>query len=129
MSQLEPLAIELLQNLGNAKPLRRHIDLMDSILGQITTQQTLAFDKRLTSREISCLYLAARGKTSVATARLLNISTSTVESHRKQIKRKLNCLNLTQAVFEGIRWGYLHPDPSSADLAKLPVLENYHDQG
>lgn len=60
----------------------------------------------LTERERSCLLLAASGKTSNETANLLGIKASTVETYRKNIKEKLACNTIAQAVFEGLRCGY-----------------------
>lgn len=63
--------------------------------------------KQLTERELSCLFLAAKGLTTNETAELLGIKSSTVETYRRKIKYKLACNTMAQAVFEGIRWGYM----------------------
>ncbi|MBY0544193.1 MAG: helix-turn-helix transcriptional regulator [Gammaproteobacteria bacterium] len=106
---LQSVATELLKCVGNPNPTQKHIELMNSLLSHVVMSTPIMFDERLSQREVNCLFLAAKGKTSEETAVLLNISPATVESHRKHIKRKLNCLSLSQAVFEGIRWGYLQP--------------------
>jgi DNA-binding CsgD family transcriptional regulator len=124
--QFDILARDLLDNLGNSNPTQKHIELMHSILGSVTLVQAIHFNEKLSQREISCLYLAAKGKTSEETAELLKISTATVDSHRKRIKRKLNCYSLTQAVFEGIRWGYIKPKHHKYDLtpsSKIGICE------
>jgi DNA-binding CsgD family transcriptional regulator len=54
------------------------------------------------------------GWTSEETADILKISTTTVESHRKKIKKKLNCSNLAHAIFEGMRWEYIKKDKKVA---------------
>lgn len=104
-----PNAVIILESLGNTCPTSKQLELMESLLTQVVVTQRFRFDERLSPREALCLFWAAKGKTSQQTATLLNISSATVESHRKQIKRKLGCMSLTQAVFEGIRWGYLQP--------------------
>lgn len=101
------LAIDLLEMLGNEHPSQEHIDLAESFLLKMTVAQNLDFDIRLTARERTCLLLAALGRTSTETALLLKIKKSTVDTHRSQIKRKLACNSLAQAVFEGIRYGEL----------------------
>lgn len=113
---------ELLNHLGNSNPAPKHIAAMEAILSSVITCQPITFDQRLSQREISCLFWAAKGKTSRETAELLRISSSTVESHRKQIKRKLKCYNLTHAVFEGIRHGYIKPKLSLAKVLISPKM-------
>ena len=61
----------------------------------------------LTKREIECLHWAANGKSSIETASILKIKSTTVDEYRKQIKRKLNCTNLAHAVYEAIKHGYI----------------------
>lgn len=58
---------------------------------------------QLTSREKECLHWAARGKSSEETALILKISVATVNTYRKQTKAKLNCVNMTQAVYKAIK--------------------------
>jgi DNA-binding CsgD family transcriptional regulator len=69
-----------------------------------------ALANSLTQRQKICLIYAAKGMTSVETANTLGLKTSTVESHRKEIKRKLSCVTMAQAVYEGIRLGHLTVD-------------------
>lgn len=68
-----------------------------------------SFKKRieLTEREISCLVLAANGMTTEETADLLGIKASTVETYRKGIKRKLASNSMAQAVYQGMKFGYM----------------------
>ena len=56
-----------------------------------------------------CLFLAAKGKTSSETADFFETKRSTVESHRKEVLRKLSCRSIGQPIYEGIRYGYLSP--------------------
>lgn len=59
----------------------------------------------LTVREKECLHWAAKGKSSEETALILAVKKSTVNYYRKQIKEKLNCINMTQAVYEALKQG------------------------
>jgi DNA-binding CsgD family transcriptional regulator len=61
----------------------------------------------LSEREKSCLLLAANGMTTEQTAELLGIKASTVETHRKGIKKKLASNSMAQAVYQGIKYGYM----------------------
>lgn len=105
---------EILAKLGNNKPSQKQIDLAETILYKTTINQELTFNNRLTKREISCLLLAAKGKTRQQTAELLNIQTVTVDSYRKKIHEKLQSKSMAQAVFEGIRYGYVQPKMNKA---------------
>ncbi|MFX8786146.1 helix-turn-helix transcriptional regulator, partial [Acinetobacter baumannii] len=66
-----------------------------------------AFKQHLTVRERECLAFAAHGKSSEETAYELGISKMTVDGYREEIKRKLEAVNITQAVFEAVKHGYL----------------------
>jgi len=59
----------------------------DVLLKQKETQKT---DIPLSTREQSVLLLVAEGKSSKGVAKILSISIRTVETHRKNIKKKLN---------------------------------------
>lgn len=102
------LLTQLLKKLGNDRPNERHIVFISSLLSRTVIEHPLTFTNRLSSREISCLLLAAKGMTSIETADLLGIQSSTVETYRKKIKSKLACNSMAQAVFEGIRIGYVN---------------------
>lgn len=101
------MAIELLEIFGNQSPTQSQIDLAQELLSTFALPTSLSFDKRLTKRETMILLLVAHGRTSQETANVLKIQASTVETHRAEIKRKLECRNIAQAVFKGIQYGYL----------------------
>lgn len=61
----------------------------------------------LTDRERDVMCWAARGKTTVDTAEILQISTDTVETHMKHSLRKLNATNRTHAVAKCIALGLI----------------------
>ena len=99
--------IIILKKLGNRSLTNEQIKLLRSLLRCTTVKQKLVFEKVLTERESLCLLLAAKGLTSKEIAELLDITERTVKTHREGICRKLSCNNIAQAVFEGIRYGYL----------------------
>lgn len=105
----EFLAMELLGHLGNKTPKPHEIKYATFLLSTIVVHKKLNFKSELTEREISCLLLAANGWTSAETAEFLQVKPSTIETYRKNIKRKLACSSMAQAVFEGMRYGYLKP--------------------
>jgi DNA-binding NarL/FixJ family response regulator len=57
----------------------------------------------LTPREIEILQLAANGLTTSQIAKHIHLSTDTIESHRKNMIRKMGVYNITHAVAEGMR--------------------------
>ncbi|HSY06060.1 MAG TPA: response regulator transcription factor [Steroidobacteraceae bacterium] len=66
---------------------------------------------QLTDRERDVLRLTAEGKSSVAAARLLNLSPKTVESYRSRIMRKLEIRGIAALVKFAIRHGIASLDP------------------
>lgn len=112
ISQFEDFCIDFLDNMVNVikhhnPNYNRSIILNDKYYRKETIKGLYAYDQKLTEREIECLYWAAYGKSSDETAIILNIKKSTVEEYKKQIKKKLNCSNLTQAVYEAVKRGYI----------------------
>jgi len=67
--------------------------------------KSVVHNQPLTSREVECLYWAAHGKSSEETSLILGVSLETVKSHRKRALKKLNVVNVTQAVFEAAKRG------------------------
>lgn len=58
---------------------------------------------QLSKRELQMLKYLSHGLTTSDIASVLNLSPQTVDSHRKNIIRKLNASNIAQAVADGIR--------------------------
>lgn len=106
--QHKSLAKQMLRYLGIAKPSKKQLITVDSILFNTTLKAELFIDMRLTKREAECLLLTAHGKSSLETGELLNISKLTVETHRRSIKQKFACKTMAQAVFLGIKYGVVH---------------------
>ena len=61
----------------------------------------------LTEREREILQLIAEGKTSREIAELLNLSTSTVDTHRGHIMEKLDLHNPYEVVLYAVRKGLI----------------------
>jgi DNA-binding NarL/FixJ family response regulator len=59
---------------------------------------------RLTNRELQVLHLIGKGMSTRETARLLNLSMKTIESHRQRIKGKINLRSGTQLVRFAVNW-------------------------
>jgi two-component system response regulator NreC len=66
----------------------------------------------LTKREIETLQLIAEGKTSSQIAKILHISSKTVEAHRSSITIKLNIKGITELTKYAIREGLTTASPS-----------------
>lgn len=103
------LAIDLLAWFGNEMPNQSQISFVEDLLTTVAIECKLDFSNQLTEREVSCLYLAARGKSAEETADILQIKSSTVNSHKKNLKKKLFSANMAEAVFNGMRFGYIKP--------------------
>ncbi|MCE3238747.1 MAG: hypothetical protein K0R24_1728 [Gammaproteobacteria bacterium] len=89
VDQINYLAIDLLERLGNSKPTESQIEIMESILLQVVPPRRV-FDKTLTLVKIISILLAMKGKTSREIADLLDISQMDVEGDYEEIKNKLN---------------------------------------
>jgi len=61
----------------------------------------------LTSREREVLHLLAEGKSNKDIASLLNLSTYTVETHRRNIQEKLNLHSLAELILYAVRKGVI----------------------
>ncbi|MCD6039431.1 MAG: autoinducer-binding domain protein [Gammaproteobacteria bacterium] len=97
----------LLKQLGNPNPSEKHTEFAEKLLLRTAVNRQLTFNTKLTDSEICCLYWAAQGYSAGHTALVMGTKHSTVESYRKEIKRKLKCNTIAQAVYEGICFGYV----------------------
>lgn len=101
------LAVTVLKHIGMTDPSQRVIDVMESALSHVVVNQQVLFETRLNQKESTCLFLAAKGKTTVETAKIMNTTSTAIEARRRSIKRKLRAASMAHAVFEGIRFGYI----------------------
>lgn len=76
--------------------------ILDAIAGRRV--QDASPMTRLTDRELEILQLIGQGKDGRTIARLLNVSSKTVDAHRGHIKEKLNLKNATELVAYASRW-------------------------
>ncbi len=101
------LARWYLKDMGNASPTNEHIVKMEQMIANVTTLSTWRFTNTLSEREMHCLVLVAHGKTTPEIATQLKIKTSTVNTHRREILRKLKCKTMSHAVFQTMRYNIL----------------------
>lgn len=92
------------------KPTKRQFKFIRDTLFKVPVMKQLFFDNQLTTNEAICLYWAALGKSSKTTAELMKQKVITIESYRKEIKRKLRCSTIAEAVNRGMRYGYVPPN-------------------
>lgn len=59
---------------------------------------------RLSNRELQILHMIGKGMSTRETAKALNLSIKTIESHRQRIKRKLNLHTGAQLVQYAVNW-------------------------
>lgn len=69
--------------------------------------------KKLSQRELECLFFLIRGKTTKSIAKYLNLSPRTVESYIEQIKFKLGCVKKEELIEMAIYKGYMNILPWS----------------
>lgn len=119
----ELLTRDFLKKLGNAEPCQNHLEIAEILFLQEPLNRQLSFRSRLTENEVFCLFLAAKGYSASKTAKLMITKLSTVNSYRKEIKRKLKCCNMTQAVYDGICFGYIPPKPAEEEHFNFRVID------
>jgi DNA-binding CsgD family transcriptional regulator len=113
VERLNYLAVDLLERFGNQAPTQQQIDLMERVLSNVALEGKVLFHADLTEREKECLYLAATGLSAPQTAEVLSLTTATINSHRYNLKRKLECDTMSQAVYKGIRHGYVKQEENN----------------
>lgn len=68
----------------------------------------------LTDRQLEVFRLIGEGKTAAQIAKILHISVHTVETHRDNIKQKLNISNVTELTRIAVLWGTANRNVSEA---------------
>lgn len=98
------VAWEFVEQLGIPNPTNYQLELVENLISSISSLQIkkIAFHQKLSQKESLCLYWTALGKTAEQTAELLRVKKQTILTHRKEIKRKLKCDSMAQAVFVGV---------------------------
>lgn len=72
--------------------------------GSIAAQCFFMTAKQLTPKEIQVIQLIEQNKTNAQIAEVLQLSVRTIETHRKNIYRKVNC----HSTLSLIKWAYEH---------------------
>jgi len=83
--------------------------VVDGYVERIKAENKEGKRQCLTARELEILSLIAEGKTNKEIAELLNVSVSTVQTHRLHLMRKLGAHDCTQLVRYAIREGLITP--------------------
>jgi|SRR5450631_904867 DNA-binding NarL/FixJ family response regulator len=74
---------------------------------------------RLSTRELQILHMIGKGMSTRETAKSLNLSIKTVESHRQRVKRKLNLCTGAQLVQYAVNWFASSDGSANARAAKI----------
>jgi len=83
--------------------------VLDGYLEEVKARRKETRHKGLSARELEILSLIAEGKTNNEIAQLLNLSFSTVQTHRFHLMKKLGVHNCTQLVRYAIGEGLITP--------------------
>jgi LuxR family transcriptional activator of conjugal transfer of Ti plasmids len=93
---------------GRARKYRHQLHLiaiyLHAQLSNLIPARTSPPRPYLTQRERSCLQWAARGKSALDTAEIINVSRRTVVFHTENAKRKLGVATVQQAVAKGLMY-------------------------
>ena len=76
-------------------------------LRNVTPAPSSSLRPYLTQRETTCLQWAARGKSALDIAEIINISRRTVVFHTENAKRKLGVATIQQAVARGLMYDFI----------------------
>lgn len=116
-SNIDRFLLELLERLGSKTPSLEQMKLLEAYINTVFVQHRFMLHPKLTAREIHCLLLAAKGKTILEIAKIMDVKISTVKTCRSRILKKLHCHSMAHAVFVGIR---LH-DPKMFDETQFKI--------
>lgn len=62
-------------------------------------------ERNISDKELMALYWSALGKTSEEASMILGVSKNSINTYRQNVTEKLNCSNITHAVFEASKRG------------------------
>ncbi|MFC1539094.1 PAS domain S-box protein [Candidatus Latescibacterota bacterium] len=96
MVNVEKIVMPILERMKLNNDSVEYIELLQNIIENLTSSYGSEITKmnyKLTSREIEICSMIKKGLMNKEIANLLNISTRTIENHRKNIRRKLNIKN------------------------------------
>jgi DNA-binding CsgD family transcriptional regulator len=102
-----------LNKLNNCKKSKKQI---------VYTIGQLHHHKNLSDRQLECLFLLMRGKTSKQIAAILELSPRTIETHIEDIKEKFNCQSKSELIEKAINEGFMHVIPESFIAKNLLLI-------
>lgn len=82
-------------------------ELANRIHARVVGQAVGDVPKRLTKREVDCLFWVSEGKEASDIATILSISKYTVRDYLKSARFKLDCVTSTQAVSKAVKLGLI----------------------
>lgn len=69
-------------------------------------------EKRLSERELECLFCILRGMTAKKIAETIGLSKRTIEFYTENIKNKFGCLTKTELLLSALKYGYMSIIPA-----------------
>ncbi len=81
-------------------------------------------DIKLSKRQQEVLFFLIRGKSAKMIAKVLNISSRTVEYYTEILKNKFNCLNKGELIEKAINCGYSQNIPTNENIKDLLTMLN-----
>jgi DNA-binding CsgD family transcriptional regulator len=106
-SNLKGIAKSYLKEFGNQNPNYDQMSKMECLLTNISILRPLKFNMKLSARESHCLLLIAYGKSTSEIATHLKLKIPTINTHRREILRKLKCKTMANAVYQTMRYNIL----------------------
>lgn len=96
------LAITLLQGLLIHHPTAEQTKAAETFIRRVILpiEKDLIIQTGLTPKEWLCINLAASGFSIEETAKQLSLTHHTIKNYREQIRQKLHCKTITQAVYK-----------------------------
>lgn len=99
----EELSRMILHYLEISEPTPRQLVKAEQLFLRMRLVYEMNFDPKLSVDEAKCLFLIGHGYTAPEIAKQLKLKLSTVASHQKELRRKLKC----RTVAEAVRVGYM----------------------
>lgn len=109
------LAINMLEQMGITAPNQHQIDLIESILQNVVLVRQMTFNNVLSPFERNYLYWIAKGKTDEEIAMMMKTNEAEAEQYAASILDKLNAKTMAQAVYHGMRFGFLEDCRKSSE--------------
>ncbi|MBC3758811.1 hypothetical protein H7U19_10380 [Hyunsoonleella sp. SJ7] len=105
---------DIIMILKATKSITPHKDTVNSLIVFLSTLDSTYDIDNLTKREEQVLKLIGNGASSLDIAKKLELSTSTVETHRKNIRKKLKLVGKGKLIQFAILYNLKHPSEKKA---------------